>query len=252
MPRLVLWMPLNHSLSCEFLLMQLNSISTAYFIGIGGIGMSALARYLKRKHAIRVAGYDRVPSDVTAALEAEGIEVYYNQNVVPEDIASLPPASILVIRTPAVSLDHPHHLAFEERGVRIIKRSELLGHIAQETPTLAVAGTHGKTTTTAMLAHLLDGCPGKCNAFLGGIATGIESNLYLNDGAPWTVVEADEFDRSFLHLHPEHAVITSLDPDHLDVYGSEKAFQEAFLSFSRQVSQGCLIHADVDWVGEGE
>ena len=230
--------------------MQLNSISTAYFIGIGGIGMSALARYLKRKHAIRVAGYDRAPSDVTAALEAEGIEVYYNENLVPENIASLPPASILVIRTPAVSLDHPHHQTFEERGVRIIKRSELLGHIAQETPTLAVAGTHGKTTTTAMLAHLLDGCPGKCNAFLGGIATGIESNLYLNDGAPWTVVEADEFDRSFLHLHPEHAVITSLDPDHLDVYGSEKAFQEAFLSFSRQVSQGCLIHADVDWVGE--
>ena len=232
-------------------MVQLKSISTVYFIGIGGIGMSALARYLKRQLGLNVAGYDRIESPLTEALMAEGIVVNHNHDQVPAFIDSLPPESLLVVRPPAVPLDHPHHIALAKKGTSIMKRSELLGSIVAENPTLAVAGTHGKTTTTAILAHLLAGCPGKCNAFLGGIAAGVESNLYLDINAAWTVVEADEFDRSFLHLHPQHAIVTSLDPDHLDIYGDEKTFRDAFHSFSQQVEHGCLVHSDIAW-GEPE
>jgi UDP-N-acetylmuramate--alanine ligase len=228
-------------------MVHLKSISTVYFIGIGGIGMSALARYLKRQLGLHVVGYDRIASPVTDALIAEGIAVNHDHEHLPVFIASHAPESLLVVRTPAVPLDHPHHIALAQKGVPILKRSELLGAIVRETPALAVAGTHGKTTTTAILAHLLDGCPGKCNAFLGGIAAGVESNLYLHPNAAWTVVEADEFDRSFLHLHPQHAVITSMDPDHLDIYGDEQTFRDAFQLFAHQVENGCLVHADVNW-----
>tara|TARA_B110000503_G_C7153771_1_gene416348 strand:- start:795 stop:2213 length:1419 start_codon:yes stop_codon:yes gene_type:complete len=231
-------------------MLHLKSTRTVYFIGIGGIGMSALARYLKRKGGLHVAGYDRVASRVTDALMEEGIAVNHDHDRLPDSIAALPSDSLLVVRTPAVPLEHPHHLTLAEKGARIIKRSELLGEIADETPTLAVAGTHGKTTTTAILAHLLDGCPGKCNAFLGGIATGVNSNLYLHENAAWNVVEADEFDRSFLHLHPAYAVITSLDADHLDIYGDEETFREAFQLFAQQVQKRILIHADVHWPEE--
>ena len=227
-------------------MLPLKSISTVYFIGIGGIGMSALARYLQQRTALHVAGYDRISSSITNALHKEGIEINHNHENVPSSVASLAPKTCLVIRTPAVPENHPHLLALSKTGMKIIKRSELLGAIVNENSTLAVAGTHGKTTTTALLAHLLDGCPGRCNAFLGGIAAGVNSNLYLHPSAAWNIVEADEFDRSFLQLHPQHAVITSLDPDHLDVYGDEKAFQDAFHVFAHQVEHGCLIHADVD------
>jgi UDP-N-acetylmuramate--alanine ligase len=228
-------------------MLSLKSISTVYFIGIGGIGMSALARYLQKQTNLKVAGYDRISSPVTRALIKEGIDVNHDRENVPDFMASLSPESCLVVRTPAVPLDHPHHIVLAEKGVRIMKRSELLGAIVNETPTLAVAGTHGKTTTTAILAHLLDGCPGKCNAFLGGISTGVHSNLYVHPNAAWSIVEADEFDRSFLHLHPKFAVITSLDPDHLDIYGDETSFQKAFHSFAQQVEHGCLVHEAVVW-----
>ena len=215
-----------------------------YFIGIGGIGMSALARFFRHEGAV-VAGYDRTPSDLTAALEREGIAVSFR-----DDPDALPDTfrdrdDLLVVRTPAVPEDAALVRHFRDRGVAILKRSEVLGTITAGRPTLAVAGTHGKTTTTAWLAHLLDGTDGGCTAFLGGIAAATGSNLHLRAGAPWTVVEADEYDRSFLRLHPTHAAVTSVDPDHLDIYGTPEAFRKGFAAFGNQVTGRLLVHADV-------
>jgi len=215
-----------------------------FFIGIGGIGMSALARFFRHEGA-RVAGYDRTPSDLTAALEREGIDVCYVDDpaAVPADLRDAP--DLLVVRTPAVPADSALLRHFSERGVPLRKRSEVLGELTAGRPTLAVAGTHGKTTTTAWLAHLLDGTPGGCTAFLGGIAAATGTNLHLRAGAPWTVVEADEYDRSFLHLHPTHAAITSVDPDHLDIYGTADAFRAGFEAFAARVSGRLFVHAEV-------
>ena len=215
-----------------------------YFIGIGGIGMSALARFFRHEGAL-VAGYDRTPSDLTAALEREGIAITFA-----DDPATLPAAfrdapDLLVVRTPAVPEDSAITRYFRDRGVPMLKRSEVLGALTADRPTLAVAGTHGKTTTTAWLAHLLDGTPGGCTAFLGGIAAASGTNLHLRAGAPWTVVEADEYDRSFLHLHPTHAAVTSVDPDHLDIYGTAESFREGFEAFAARVTGRLLVHADV-------
>ncbi len=221
----------------------------AYFIGIGGIGMSALARFLQQEHGLSVSGFDRTPSSVTEALESEGIKVVFDdaKSALPPELREAPIDSILVIRTPAVPDHHPHQRAFEARGISILKRSELLGILTASQPTLAVAGTHGKTTTCAILAHMAEGCPGGCNAFLGGITLKKKSNLYTSPNAPWTIVEADEFDRSFHRLKPQHAVITSLDADHLETYGSAEAYHEAFFAFDRLVESPSIVHASVEW-----
>lgn len=218
-----------------------------YLIGIGGIGMSALARYFRHRGDL-VAGYDLTPSPLTHALEAEGIAVHYTDAV--EDIPApfrQDREGTLVIYTPAIPQDHKEWQWFRAQGYRIIKRSVALGHIARDHKCLAVAGTHGKTTTSTLLAHLLTQGGGGCTAFLGGISKNYGTNLLLSH-APALVAEADEFDRSFLQLYPQAAVITSADADHLDIYGSHEAVKEAFAAFSAQVQPGgtLLVKQGVD------
>jgi len=206
------------------------SMKNVYLIGIGGIGMSALARYFKCK-GCHVSGYDKTPSDLTAALESEGIAVHY------EDRPDLVPASVeetLVIYTPAI-----HELAeldyVREKGYRVVKRSLALGEVAEGQRCLAVSGTHGKTTTSTLTAHIFTESGEGCSAFLGGISRNYGTNLLISD-TPVVVAEADEFDRSFHCLHPEIAVITAIDADHLDIYGDYAHVLEAFKIFASQVS----------------
>ena len=206
-----------------------------YFIGIGGIGMSALARYYKSK-GFRVTGYDRTPSELTHALESEGIEVHYEDNVdfVPKDVENT-----LVVYTPAIPADMGELVYVNNNGYRVIKRSRMLGEIAEGNHCLAVAGTHGKTTTSTLLGHIFNDSGIGCNAILGGISKNYDTNLLLSDNNV-VVTEADEFDRSFLQLHPEIAVITAMDADHLDIYSDIAHVHEAFRAFASQVS-GVLI-----------
>ena len=211
--------------------------SLVYFLGIGGIGMSALARYYKHAGA-QVAGYDRTPSPLTAELEQEGMDIHYE-----DDSTLIPPAftaapeKTLVIYTPALPAEHREWNYFKENNYTLIKRSKALGHIAATKTTLAVAGTHGKSTVTTLLAHLLTQAGGGCTAFLGGISKNYHTNLLLSN-APALVAEADEFDRSFLQLFPQIAVITATDADHLDIYGDADAVKQAFATFARQVQPG--------------
>lgn len=202
-----------------------------YFIGIGGIGMSAIARYYNKK-GYSVSGYDKTPSALTAELEAEGIAVHYEDNVdfVPGDVENT-----LVVYTPAIPHDMKELVYVNEHGYRVIKRSRTLGEIAKGQKCLAVAGTHGKTTTSTLLAHIFTESGEGCSAFLGGISKNYDSNLLTNEN-PVIVAEADEFDRSFLQLFPYIAVITSMDADHLDIYGDRKHIVEAFKAFASQTS----------------
>jgi UDP-N-acetylmuramate--alanine ligase len=212
-------------------------VNNIYFLGIGGIGMSALARYYKHAGA-EVAGYDRTPSPLTAELEREGMAIHYEDNITlipPAFTAS--PEKTLVIYTPALPAEHSELCYFRQNNYKVIKRSEALGHIAATKTTIAVAGTHGKSTITTLLAHLLTQAGGGCTAFLGGIAKNYHSNLLLSD-APVLVAEADEFDRSFLRLFPQIAVITATDADHLDIYGTADAMKQAFVDFANQVQPG--------------
>jgi len=207
-----------------------------YFLGIGGIGMSALARYfLHEGH--RVAGYDRTPSALTEALGAEGAAIHYEEDVrlIPE--AFLDPATTMVVYTPAVPHDHAEYRYFLEHGFRIEKRSQMLGHLSAGKYVMAVAGTHGKTTTSTLVAWLNRALTGGGSAFLGGVSKNFDSNLVLGDGAR-LAVEADEFDRSFLRLYPDVAVVTSADADHLDIYGTHEAVKEAFSQFIGQIRPG--------------
>ena len=211
--------------------MSLEKIHKVYFIGVGGIGMSALARYF---NAIgkEVLGYDKTETILTNQLEKEGVNIHYT------DSPSLIPSEIdLVVYTPAVPQDLKEYKYCWDKGYVMKKRSEVLGIITNESFTLAVAGTHGKTTTSSILAHLLKQSIG-CNAFLGGIAKNYNSNVLLTENAETTVVEADEYDRSFLELHPNMAIITSMDADHLDIYGDHSKFLESFELFSSQISPG--------------
>lgn len=225
---------------------HIEQFDRAYFIGVGGIGMSALARYFNSL-GWPVAGYDKTPSTLTAKLEEEGIEIHY------EDFGpSIPQAfrdteKTLVIYTPAIPVNFGELLHVQHAGYVVKKRAEVLGMITQNTKGLAVAGTHGKTTTSTMLAHLLDVSNEKCNAFLGGISSNFQSNFVQGD-SDWTVVEADEFDRSFLHLTPLASIITSTDADHLDIYGNSDTFLEGFKEYASQIqSSGLLVrHIDVD------
>lgn len=206
-----------------------------YFIGIGGIGMSAIARYFKFK-GCKVSGYDRTPSELTAELEKEGIPVHYEDNTdfIPEN-----PADTLVIYTPAIPNDMGELAYVREHGYKVLKRSRILGEITDGQKCLAVAGTHGKTTTSTLLAHILEDSGEGCSAFLGGISRNYGTNLLTSTGDT-VVAEADEFDRSFLQLHPEIAVITAMDADHLDIYSDLGHIREAFRAFASQV-KGTVI-----------
>ena len=206
-------------------------MKNVYFIGIGGIGMSALARYYKFK-GYEVAGYDRTPSDLTAQLEKEGISVHY------EDRPDLVPASVedtLVVYTPAIPQDLGELQKVMGGGYKVLKRSRTLGEITRGQRCLAVAGTHGKTTTSTLTAHIFTETGEGCSAFLGGISRNYGTNLLMSQNET-VVVEADEFDRSFLQLFPEIAVITAVDPDHLDIYGDYAHVVEAFKAFASQVT----------------
>ncbi len=209
--------------------MNLNSIHNVYFIGIGGIGMSALARYFKFVNK-NVAGYDKTASPLTAELATLGIDIHYDDN--PDLVKSYEydPTDTLIVYTPAVPNDHNEYQYFLNAGFEIKKRSEVLGIITNDTFCIAVAGTHGKTTTSSILAHLLKETKTPFTAFLGGISEDFNSNFFFS-GVDHSVVEADEFDRSFLRLTPNVACITSMDADHLDIYGSSEALKESFRDF---------------------
>lgn len=211
-----------------------------YFIGIGGIGMSAVARYFHSK-GYGVAGYDLTPSPLTQTLEQEGIQIHYDDNpgLIP---SAYKEPETLVIYTPAIPSDHRELAFYTQQGNRILKRSEILGEITRQERGLCVAGTHGKTTTSTLLAHLLYGSHVGCNAFLGGISNNYRSNLLLSSQSDFVVIEADEFDRSFHRLSPYMAIITSADPDHLDIYGSPEAYRESFEHFTSLIAPGgCLV-----------
>ncbi len=212
-----------------------------YFIGIGGIGMSAIARYYNAK-GYKVSGYDKTPSPLTHALESEGIEVHYEDNTafVPKDVENT-----LIVYTPAIPKDMGELVYVQENGYRVIKRSRMLGEIAQGQRCMAVAGTHGKTTTSTLLSHLFTASGEGCSAFLGGISKNYNTNLLIH-GNDVIVAEADEFDRSFLQLFPEIAVITSMDADHLDIYGDEAHIKEAFKAFASQVSGTVIVKKGLD------
>jgi UDP-N-acetylmuramate--alanine ligase len=216
------------------------SFKRAYFIGIGGIGMSALARYFKRQ-GWEVSGYDKTPSALTDALEEEDIPVHFcdlGNDIQPSFTSK---EDTLVIYTPAIkNLGELSY--FIDQGFQVKKRSEVLGMLTRSSVGLGVAGTHGKTTTSALLAHILDASELKCSAFLGGIATNFDSNLVLSTTSKYTVVEADEFDRSFLALSPYASIITSVDPDHLDIYGDVDYFKQGFQSYAELIHpEGFLV-----------
>ncbi|WP_405377075.1 UDP-N-acetylmuramate--L-alanine ligase [Nonlabens sp. Asnod3-A02] len=218
---------------------ELEHISHFYFIGIGGIGMSALARYLndQGKH---VAGYDRVVTALSKKLEDEGISIHYSDSFgkIPEEFKNIETAQ--VIYTPAVPADFGELVRFRESGINILKRAQLLGQISRTMTCLAIAGTHGKTTTSAILAHLLYKSDVKVTAFLGGILEGYDTN-YLCSGTDVMVVEADEFDRSFMQLDPDIAGITSMDADHLDIYGDAATFEKTFHDFAELLDGKTLL-----------
>ena len=213
-------------------------VDTYYFLGIGGIGMSALARYFAAK-GFRVLGYDRTPSPLTQAIESEGIEVRYDDSL--ESVKELDVTTTVVVRTPAVPEDFAVYVWLKEHGFQILKRAEVLGMVTRLARALCVAGTHGKTTTSTILAHILHSSHVGANAFLGGIANNYGTNLLLDDRSDLVVVEADEFDRSFHHLTPYISVITSMDPDHLDIYGTEEAYRESFVKYASLVQEALVV-----------
>ncbi|WP_298155323.1 UDP-N-acetylmuramate--L-alanine ligase [Flavobacterium sp.] len=212
--------------------MNLNQINNVYFIGIGGIGMSALARYFKTLGK-DVQGYDKTPSTLTGELIESGIQIHFEDNIslIPEHFYV---ENTLVIITPAVPVSHSEWNYFLERDYHVKKRAEVLGIITKDTFCFAVAGTHGKTTTSSILGHILFESGADVTSFLGGIVENYNSNL-IGNGKTVTVVEADEFDRSFLHLHPDLACITSMDADHLDIYGDSAAIEASFVEFSEKI-----------------
>lgn len=219
----------------------MNSYKNIYFIGIGGIGMSAIARYYKFK-GCNVSGYDKTESELTEELIAEGIGVHYEDNTdfIPKDVENT-----MVVYTPAIPHDLKELLYVQEHGYTLLKRSKTLGEIAKGQRCLAVAGTHGKTTTSTLLAHIFTDSKVGCSAFLGGISKNYDTNLLVSHN-PTIVAEADEFDRSFLQLFPEIAVITAMDADHLDIYGDLKHVHEAFQAFAGQVSGTVITKLGLD------
>ncbi len=213
---------------------SLHDIRKIYFIGIGGIGMSALARYFRRIGA-EVHGYDRTSTELTRTLEAEGMKIHYT-----DDVSAIPEGVDLVVFTPAVPAGFGELIWFRERGFEVLKRSEVLGIISKGMRTMAVAGTHGKTTTSSMLTHILRVGGVDCTAFLGGIARNYGAN-YIEGGSDVVVVEADEYDRSFMRLHPDMTTIMSMDADHLDIYGDEATMQHTYAEYCAQVKDGGTV-----------
>lgn len=211
-----------------------------YFLGIGGIGMSALARFFNKMNK-RVAGYDRVATPLTEELEKEGIAIHYKDDVSEIDSKYLSPEATLVVYTPAIPQGHLEWNYFKKEGFNILKRAEVLGLISKASKTLAVAGTHGKTTISTMTAHFLNKSSLKANGFLGGISKNFNSNLVLAENTDLVVTEADEFDRSFLQLYPHKALISSMDADHLDIYGAKEQLQESFFEFINQIEEGGFL-----------
>ncbi|MEM6642043.1 MAG: UDP-N-acetylmuramate--L-alanine ligase [Bacteroidota bacterium] len=228
--------------------MNLQDVHRAYFIGIGGIGMSALARWFLAQK-VEVAGYDKTSTSLTKELEKEGIGIHYEDHVdqIPESFKEKEHS--LVVITPAVPADHTEMMFFKEENYTLKKRSEVLGMITEKHYTVAVAGTHGKTTTSSMIAHLLSDTNKGCSAFVGGIMTNTNSNLILGDQNAPVVVEADEYDRSFMWLNPNYTVITSLDPDHLDIYQDETGMLDTYEQFARKtpVDGKLLMQSDAGY-----
>ncbi len=211
-----------------------------YFLGIGGIGMSALARFFN-KMGKEVAGYDKVSTPLTQTLESEGISIHYVDDSSKIEDKYLSKDETLIVYTPAIPASHGEWNYFKNAGFNILKRAEVLGLISKASKTLAVAGTHGKTTISTMTAHLLNESSIKANGFLGGISKNFNSNLVLADNTEIVVTEADEFDRSFLQLYPHKALISSMDADHLDIYGAKEQLEESFFEFINQIEDGGVL-----------
>ena len=231
-------------------MLEIKDIRNIFFLGIGGIGMSALARYFSRQQSVvsgplfKVSGYDRTPSALTKELEEEGIIVIYNDSI--DDwslvISDWSNSNTLIVRTPAVPEDSILYTYFREQGYTILKRAEVLGLVTQEKKALCVAGTHGKTTTSTMLAHLMH----PVNAFLGGISMNYGTNLLTDSESEYVVVEADEYDRSFHHLKPYISVVTAVDPDHLDIYGTPEAYREAFAHYTSLITHALVMKQGIE------
>ena len=226
--------------------MNTKDIKAVYFVGAGGIGMSAIARYFIKKGLV-VAGYDKTPSELTKRLEKEGMLIHYEENVDEIPHACKRKESCLVIYTPAIPEEHKELRYFRENGFEIQKRAQVLGTLTQAHKGLCVAGTHGKTTTSTMCAHIMHQSNLDCNAFLGGISKNYGTNYILSD-SNFVVIEADEFDRSFHWLRPWMSVITSTDPDHLDIYGTKEAYLESFRHYTELIQPGgaLIIHRDLE------
>jgi UDP-N-acetylmuramate--alanine ligase len=232
--------------------MNFNSINNVYFLGIGGIGMSALARYFNAMGK-QVSGYDKTPTKLTNELIAEGISIHFEDDVklIPSNVLN-DKSKTLIVYTPAVPGNHSEFNYLKDNGFEIKKRAEVLGLITKTTTTIAVAGTHGKTTTSSLVAHILKTANLDPSAFLGGITQNYNTNLLIssslntNNSNNYVVVEADEYDRSFLTLHPKIAVITSVDADHLDIYGDVSYVEESFCMFANQVESTLIVKKSIE------
>lgn len=227
--------------------MTIKDIKSVYFIGAGGIGMSAIARYFVSRGLV-VAGYDKTPSELTRQLEREGILLHYE-----EDVEQIPHAcrnnkSTLIVYTPAIPAEHKELVYFQNNGFTVMKRAQVLGILTEANKGLCFAGTHGKTTTSTMCAHIMHQSHIDCNAFLGGISKNYETNYILSKQSDFVVIEADEFDRSFHWLRPWMTVITSTDPDHLDIYGTKEAYLESFEHYTTLIQEGgaLIIHRGLE------
>ena len=227
--------------------MELKDIKSVYFVGAGGIGMSAIARYFIRRGLV-VAGYDKTPSELTRQLEREGMLIHYEENLDEIPHVCRDPKGCLVIYTPAIPQEHKELCYFREGGFTVEKRAQVLGTLTRAHKGLCVAGTHGKTTTSTMCAHIMHQSHLDCNAFLGGISKNLGSNYILSDHSDFVVIEADEFDRSFHWLRPWMSVITATDPDHLDIYGTKEAYLESFRHYTTLIQPGgaLIIHTGLE------
>lgn len=227
--------------------MEIKDIKAVYFVGAGGIGMSAIARYFLKK-GLTVAGYDKNPSELTHELEKEGMLIHYEENVELIPSACKDAKNTLVIYTPAIPATHQELVYFQQNGFTIEKRAQVLGTLTRTHKGLCVAGTHGKTSTSTMCAHIMHESHIDCNAFLGGISKNYGTNYILSDKSDYVVIEADEFDRSFHWLHPWMSVITATDPDHLDIYGTKEAYLESFRHYTELIQPGgaLIIHKNLE------
>lgn len=231
--------------------MEIDKLNTVYFLGVGGIGMSALARYFLAQ-GCKVYGYDKTKTELTEQLEEEGIQIHYDEDV--EFLKTVVSSNddVLICYTPAIPKDNKELQFLQNNDFELLKRSQVLGLISQNYFTIAIAGTHGKTTTSSIVAHVINECLGNCVAFLGGISLNFNSNLLLNKDAEYLVVEADEYDRSFLTLSPDIALITSLDADHLDIYGDGNEMQEAYKAFVNKIKSGGSLITKNQYIDEFE